>query len=81
MKKISLVALISFAVGLLLTAFIFVYSPDTSVPDNFVKEDSKSDLSTNLYAKPTQELRSDLNFAAVAEKVGPAVVSVLAEKV
>ena len=63
MKKISLVALISFAVGLLLTAFIFVYSPDTSVPDNFVKEDSKSDLSTKSAPRVDDLNISDLTLA------------------
>ena len=79
MKKITLVALISFIAGLFIAAFIFVYSPEKE--DLLAKSPSSEEIIPNLYASPLQQPKINLDFAAVAERVSPAVVSIEAIKV
>jgi len=81
MRKTSLIALISFAVGLLLAAFIFVYYPERETQAALQETPLSEELSANLYASPGQQPRKDLDFATIAERVSPAVVYIIAEKV
>lgn len=81
MRKISIIALISFVAGLLLAAFIFVYYPEKNTQVALQKIPASDELSSNLYATPAQQPRKDLDFATIAEKVSPAVVYIVAEKV
>ncbi len=45
------------------------------------EDPSSSALSSTLYAAPSLQAQAGLNFAAIAEKVGPAVVRIEADKV
>jgi len=87
MKKSSIfIALGSFATGLILAAFIFVYLPSSEEAPQAVTQSPRSqDLSPNLYASEpsaaAQYRRTDLNFAEIAERISPAVVYIEAEKV
>jgi len=81
MKKTLLIAGISFIAGLFLAGLIFVYFPEKNVQTSNWEEPSPSALSSNLYAAPSLQAQAGLNFATIAEKVGPAVVRIEAEKV
>ncbi|MGD2295565.1 MAG: trypsin-like peptidase domain-containing protein, partial [Candidatus Aminicenantes bacterium] len=79
MKKTALLALLSFLLGILLAGYIFVYLPERNVPENFLNEPPPSP--SILYASPAPQAQQDLDFVSVADKVGPAVVRITAERV
>ena len=84
MKKTSLIALISFFAGLTLAAFIFVYFPKGDEGNILQAQNSAEEMSANLYAAEStapQRSRADLDFASIANKISPAVVYIVAEKV
>ena len=90
MKKITLIALFSFIAGLFVAAYIFVYQPekdDTALnteaafSSSSSSSSSSSEIASNLYASPPQQPKINLDFAAVAERVSPAVVSIKATKI
>lgn len=81
MKKITIISLLSFAAGILIAAAIFVYSPGEKAQASIWDNPSDSLLSTNVYASTPQPDREIGDFAAIAEKLGPAVVGITAEKV
>lgn len=80
MKKTLVIAGISFIAGLFLTGLIFVYSPEKNVQASNWEEPFSSTLSSNLYAAPSLQAQAGLDFADIAEKVGPAVVRIEADK-
>ncbi len=79
MKKIAIVALVSFFLGILLAGYIFVYLPEKNMPNSFLNESPSS--SSFLYASPNPQAKPDLDFVRVADMVGPAVVRITAERV
>ena len=79
MRKTAIVAVLSFFLGILLAGYIFVYQPERNVPDNFLNEPPSSP--SILYASPAPQAKQDLNFVSVADKVGPSVVRITAERV
>lgn len=81
MRKTSLIALISFAAGLILAAFIFVYYPQKQTSVALQDVPLSEELSSSLYASPRQQPTESLDFATIAERVSPAVVYIVAEKV
>jgi len=81
MKKTLLIAGISFIAGLFLAGLIFVYFPEKSVQASNWEEPSSSALSSNLYASPSLQAQAGLNFANIAEKIGPAVLRIEADKI
>jgi serine protease Do len=84
MKKYIWIALVSFVLGLLAAGYIFVYLPEKDTPKADVFSKPPGPSPTSLYAaySPTSpEVRADLDFVGIAEKVGPAVVKIEAEKV
>lgn len=81
MKKTFLIALVSFFLGIFLAGYVFIYLPERNLPDNFSDEPSAPSLSSNLYASPLPQIRPDLDFAEISEKVSTAVVEIVAEKV
>jgi serine protease Do len=81
MKKITIIALSSFIVGILITTFIFVYSPGNENAEMNVQPADTQSASSNLYASALQNEISIPDFSMVAEKVSPAVLSITAEKV
>jgi serine protease Do len=84
MRKYAWIAAISFVLGLLVAGYVFVYVPEKNAPKNNFSDSPAAALSSSLYAESARaavESRPDLDFVAIAEKVGPAVVKVDAEKV
>jgi len=81
MKKILLIALFSFFLGLFLAGMIFVYLPEKNTPDYNMAEINPSSLSSNLYAAPPTQTKPEYDFATIAAKVAPAVVYIEAERV
>lgn len=80
MKKTALIALICFFLGIFLASFVFVYLPEKNTPDSFLEETPSSSRSF-LHASPSLQMKPDLDFVSIADKVGPAVVRIAAEKV
>jgi serine protease Do len=80
MKKAVWVALAGFTLGLVVAGYIFVYLPERhpASPAAAVSA-STPPLSTNLFASAAPELRTDLDFVGISEKVGPAVVKIVSE--
>jgi len=84
MKKYIWIALTSFVLGLLAAGYIFVYLPEKNAPEAgvFAKPpDSSPAALYAAYSPASPEVRADLDFVGIAEKVGPAVVKIEAEKV
>lgn len=81
MKKTLLIVGLSFLAGLLLAGYIFVISPENKEQISSWEENSPPPAPANLYADPIAQEQTGLDFATVAEKVGPAVVKIEAEKV
>ncbi|MFW6140836.1 MAG: Do family serine endopeptidase [Acidobacteriota bacterium] len=81
MKKVTIIALSSFIVGILIATFIFVYNPGNETSERNIQTVETQSASSNLYASALQQEISALDFSAVAEKVSPAVLSITAEKV
>ncbi len=84
MKKYVWVAAVSFIIGVLAAGYIFVYAPGKNSPEIPCAADRSHSLGSPLYAASRYsavELRPDLDFVSVAEKVGPAVIKIEAEKV
>ena len=80
MKKYVWVALVSFAFGLLLAGYVFVYLPEKhTVAKEVVSKPAAPELSADLYASSAPEVRADLDFVKIAEKVGPSVVKIVSE--
>jgi serine protease Do len=80
MKKTALIALIRFFLGILLASFIFVYLPEKSAQES-LSEETADPSPTFLYASPPAQAKPDLDFVSIADKIGPAVVRIAAEKV
>ncbi len=81
MKKILIIALLSFFLGLFLAGLIFVYFPEKNTPYYNVAEINPSSLSSNLYAAPLAQTKPEYDFATIAAKVAPAIVYIEAERV
>jgi len=78
MKKTALIALVCFLLGIFLASFIFVYLPEKNAPDSFLEETPNSSPSF-LHASPSLQIKPDLDFVNIADKVGPAVVRIAVE--
>ncbi len=81
MKKTTIIALSSFFLGILITAFIFVYNPGKEAAELNAPGTENQPPSSNLYASTLQTESHFPDFSAVANKVSPAVVSISSEKV
>ena len=79
MKKFVWIALASFFLGVLLAGYIFVYLPEKHAETSFLNTAS-SPLGANLYAEAPQ-VKPDLDFVRVSEKLGPAVIKIESERV
>ena len=80
MKKILLIALASFFLGILLAGFIFVYIPENNTPEVYPQEPSSPLFTSNLYASALQS-NPRIDFVKIVDMVGPAVLKIEAEKV
>lgn len=80
MKKTVLLALLSFLLGVFAAGMLFVYVPEKNSPDTYLEAALADPLSSTLHAAPLAQEPPRMDFAAVAEKVAPAVVFIEAEK-
>lgn len=82
MKRTIWIGLTTFLLGILVGGMILLYSPETKNTDYSDLKNEKI-ISSNLYASTSQQAQPipENGFVAIAEKVGPAVVKVEAEKV
>ena len=79
MRKVVWISLASFALGILLAGYIFVYLPDKKAETRSFLEQPAA--SGGLFAGEAPQVRPDLDFVKVSDKVGPAVVKIECEKV
>jgi serine protease Do len=79
MRKIVWISLASFVLGLLLAGYIFVYLPDKK-PETVSFLDLPAGNGA-LFADETPQVRPDLDFVKISDKVGPAVVQIESEVV
>jgi serine protease Do len=80
MKKTALIALICFFLGIFLASFVFIYLPEKNAPNSFLDEPASPSPSF-LHASPSIQGKPDLDFVSIADKIGPSVVRIAAEKV
>ncbi len=81
MKKYAWVALSFFFLGLVVAGYIFVYLPDKNAPQSGIFDKKPSAVpSSSLFASPSPEIKENLDFVTISEKVGPAVVKIDAER-
>ncbi len=83
MKKYAWIAISSFALGLLLAGYVFLYLPEKNAapPDVFAKAaPSAAAPASNLFASSLPQEKATLDFVTIAEKTGPAVVRIEAER-
>jgi serine protease Do len=81
MKKYVVISIISFLVGALLAGLFFVYLPEKNTQESYLEEDTSFSITPAVYASSAAQVRPDLDFVNIAEKVGPAVFKILAERV
>ena len=79
MKKYVWVAFAGFALGLVAAGYVFVYLPVRPAAPAAGAATEPPALSSSLYASSAPEVRTDLDFAGISEKVGPAVVKIVSE--
>ncbi len=81
MKKYAWIAISSFALGLLLAGYVFLYLPEKSAaPADVFATGTAPVPSANLFAAPAPQEKATLDFVTIAEKIGPAVVRIEAER-
>ena len=83
MKKYVWIAIASFTLGLLLAGYVFLYLPEKNAApaDVFAKSAPAAPApASNLFASPLPQEKATLDFATIAEKIGPAVVRIEAER-
>lgn len=84
MKKFIWIAVISFFLGILAAGYVFVYLPEKNAPEESSSDKIVSSFTPSLYAAAaaaSPEVSVNLDFVGIAEKVGPSVVKIEAEKV
>ncbi len=79
MKKFFWIAGISFLLGLITAGMIFFYFPEKN--SSATNHPPSSDLAGHLFASPSPQLTNNNGFVEIANKVGPAVVQIKADKV
>ena len=84
MKKYIWIGIIGFLLGIAASGYIFLYLPERQAATNSNFETLKVPLSSSLNAAPSSlspELQTNLDFVTIADKVGPAVVKIVSERV
>ena len=81
MKKYAWIAISSFTLGLLLAGYLFLYLPEKGAtpPDVFATA-ARATSVPNLFAAPAAQEKATLDFVTIAEKIGPAVVRIEADR-
>jgi len=83
MKKYVWIAVSSFALGLLLAGYIFLYRTEKSDAPGAVLSQAAVPAgasSSNLFASPLPQDKAPMDFVAIAEKIGPAVVQIVSDR-
>ena len=82
MKKFVWIAISSFTLGVLAAGYVFLYHPEkTAAPAGvFAKSAAPVAPSSNLFASPLPQEKAQLDFVTIAEKLGPAVVQIVADR-
>jgi serine protease Do len=81
MKKYAWIAISSFTLGLLLAGYLFLYLPEkNAAPADVFASGTAPAPSANLFASPAPQEKTTLDFVTIAEKIGPAVVRIEAER-
>ena len=81
MRKYAWIAAAGFTLGLLLAGYLFLIVPEKSPapPDVFATAAPKAP-GPNLFAAPPPQEKATLDFVTIAERIGPAVVRIEAER-
>ncbi|NLH76561.1 MAG: Do family serine endopeptidase [Acidobacteria bacterium] len=82
MKKYGWVAFTGFTLGLLLAGYLFLYTPDTPAPAPtvFTKAAPAAPAAANLFASAPPQEKASMDFVTIAERIGPAVVRIEADR-
>ena len=83
MKKYAWIAVSSFTLGLLLAGYVFLYHTEKAPapPDVFAQAASPAPAAvSNLFGSSLPQEKATLDFVTIAEKMGPAVVRIEAER-
>ncbi len=83
MKKYAWIAVSSFTLGLLLAGYVFLYRTEKvpAPPDVFAQAASPAAaVASNLFGSSLPQEKATLDFVTIAEKMGPAVVRIEAER-
>ncbi|HUU39188.1 MAG TPA: Do family serine endopeptidase [Candidatus Desulfaltia sp.] len=83
MKKLIWIGIVSFILGIIVSGYVFVYLPEKQAARTSAFDAETPPLTSSLNATPARlspELRDDLDFVSIAEKVGPAVVKIVTER-
>ena len=84
MKKYVWIGIISFLLGIAASGYFFLYLPERQAAKNSNFATPDVPLSSSLNAAPSRlapEVQTNLDFVAIADKVGPAVVMIVSERV
>jgi serine protease Do len=84
MKKYIWIGIISFLLGIIVSGYVFLYLPEKQGVKNVNFATSEPFLSSSLNAAPSSlppEIQTNLDFVSIADKVGPAVVMIVSERV
>ncbi len=84
MKKYVWIGIVGFVLGIIASGYIFLYLPERQAVKNSNFADSGTPQGTYLNAAPSPsapEAQSNVDFVAIADKVGPAVVMIMTERV
>jgi len=84
MKKYVWIAIVGFLLGIVVSGYVFLYHPERQAAKNSNFASADTSLSTSLNAAPSSlspEVQTNLDFVAIADKVGPAVVMIVSERV
>jgi serine protease Do len=82
MKKYAWIAITSFTLGLLLAGYVFLYHTEKAPapPDVFAKAAAAPAVGSDLFASAPPQDKPTLDFVTIAEKIGPAVVRIEADR-
>ena len=84
MKKYVWIGIVGFVLGIIASGYIFLYLPERQAVKNSNFADSGAPQGAYLNAAPSSlapEAQSNVDFVTIADKVGPAVVQIMAERV
>src|SRR4030042_5115265 len=81
MKKYAWIAVSSFTLGLLLAGALFLYLPEKSpAPRDVFATAAPQPAGPNLFAAPVPQEKATLDFVTIAERIGPSVVRIEADR-